>query len=161
MVNIRKVFYWALRVLFFKFFPLFFKVFLMMLNVSREFMFWAVVCALNQCCAFTGWEQNVLWYLLQLKCLSITTSHLPQAWQRFFGGLPRRFLISQLCAEEKGFLYLILEMCFFGEHKCIFHYLIHRCRHRTVTQRISQRGRRICRDAHIYLWGFFSKMWQS
>lgn len=85
----------------------------MRFNVSREFMFWAVVCALNQCCAFTGWEQNVPWYLLQLKCLSVTTSHLPQAWQGFFGGLPRRLLVSQLYSKEKGFLYLILEMCSF------------------------------------------------
>lgn len=76
-------------------------------------MFWAVVCALNQCCAFTGWEQNVPWYLLQLKCLSITTSQLLQAWQRFFGGLPRRFLIPQLYSKEKGFLYLILGRWFF------------------------------------------------
>lgn len=104
------VFYWGLRVLFFSFFPCILKVFVMRLNVSRGFMFWAVFCTLNQCYAFTGWEQNVPWDLLQLKCLSITTSHLPQAWQHFFGGLPRRFWMSQLYAKEKGFLYLILEV---------------------------------------------------
>lgn len=82
----------------------------MMLNVSRGFMFWPVFCTVNQCYAFTGWEQNVPSDLLQLKCLSITTSHLPQSWQHFVGGLPRRFLMSQLYAKEKGFLYLILDM---------------------------------------------------
>lgn len=109
----KEIFYWALRVLFFTFSSTIFKVFVMRLNVSREFMFWAVICALNQCFTFTVWEQNVPWYLLQLKCLSITTSHLSQAWQCFFGGFPRRFLISQLYFKEKGFLYSILEMCIF------------------------------------------------
>lgn len=117
-----------------------------MLNVSREFMFWAVVCALNQCCAFTDWEQNVPWYLLQLRCMSVTNSHLLQAWKHFFGGLPRRFLISQLYAEEKGFLYLILEMCFLESTNIDTEQSL---------RGVSQRGRRIYGDVHIYLWVFF------
>lgn len=150
----RGVFYWGLRVLFFSLF----KVFVMMLNVSRGFMFWAVFCMLNQCYAFTDWEQNVLWDLLQLKCLSVATSYLPQAWQCFFGGLPRRFLMSQLYAKEKSFLYLILEMLHLKSsnvHFIIWYTIQSQISHSGEPPRGCSRGRRICGDIHFFF--FFSK----
>lgn len=77
----------------------------MMLNVSREFMFWPVFCTLNQCIAFTGWEQNVPWDLLQLKCLSITTSHPPPVLAVLFWRPSQKIPnVSALCQREGLFI---------------------------------------------------------
>lgn len=72
-----------------------------------------------------------------------------------FGGIPRRFLISQLYSKEKGFLYLALEMCFFKSTHVHFIIWYTNVDTEQLLRGINQKGRRICGDAHIYLWGFF------